>query len=148
MPQGFYITSPGLTRLIQRLKKLGPEMEKLVEAEIADTALRIERRAAQWAPKDMGFLHNSIKAERYAALQWQVSAQVRYAAFVEFGTGGLVDIPAGLEEYARKFMAPRPVKREVNLPARPFFFPAYRAESAELDKRLKTILAEELKKAK
>jgi len=141
--KNFTITSKGVSRLASQLRRLGPGLEELVEAEIADTALEIERTAAQWVRKDHGFLANSIKATRLASASWKVTAQLFYAPFVEFGTGTMVEIPAGLEQYAKQFMRPRPVKREVNLPARPFFFPAYRLGIANLEQRLKA----ELKRA-
>jgi len=143
MPKGFTIQSDWTTRLAKKLRALGPEYGDIVANEIADTALQIERTAARYAPKDFGFLSNSIKAEQRSGLEWQVTCQVKYAAYVEFGTGTAVEIPPGLEQYAKQFMAPRPVKREVNLPARPFFFPAYRAGIQDLNKRLR----EEIKKA-
>lgn len=141
MPKGFNIQSDWTTRLARRLKALGPQYGDIVAAEIADTAIRIERQAAQWAPKDYGFLSNSIKAEKRTGMEWQVTCQVKYAAYVEFGTGTRVEIPRGLESYAKQFMAPRPVKREVNLPARPFFFPAYREGIKGLNERLRAEIA-------
>jgi phage gpG-like protein len=146
MPKGFTIQSDWTTRLARKLQRLGPQYGDIVAAEIAYTALQIERQAAQWAPKDNSFLSNSIKAEQRTGMQWQVSCQVRYAAYMEFGTGTAVEIPKGLEAYAEQFMAPRPVKREVNLPARPFFFPAYRAGIKDLNKRLRDELAKAGKK--
>ena len=140
------ITSTGITRLAKSLRAMAPEMEKVVEAEIAATAIDIERTAAQWAPNDLSFLRQSIKAEKRLSMEWQVSAQVYYAPFVEFGTGTEVKIPKGLERYARQFKRPRPVKREVNLPARPFFFPAYRKGVKELNDRLGKLLVEAMKK--
>lgn len=46
----------------------------------------------------------------------------KYAPYVEFGTGSMVDVPQGLEDYAMQFKGKG--IRQVNLPARPFLFPA------------------------
>ena len=137
------ITSKDITTMANKLKRLGPTYARIVEMEIAATAVDIERMASQWAPIDKGFLRNSIKASKMASSTWKVSAQVFYAAYMEFGTGTMVEIPRGMEEYAKDFMAPRPVKMEVNIPARPFFFPAYRQGIKALQGRL----ADELKRA-
>jgi len=128
---------------VTKLRKLGPAYEKIAEAEVAAAAINIERMASQWAPVDHGFLRSSIKAARLGSASWKVVAQKFYAAYMEFGTGTTVEIPQGLEAYAKQFMAPRPVKMEVNIPARPFFFPAYRKGVADLQ----VALAAEIKRA-
>jgi HK97 gp10 family phage protein len=146
MAKGFYIETAAIAPLLRRLQSLGPQTEKIAEMEVAAAAVNIERMAAQWAPVDNGILKNSIVAEKRFSMQWQVTVQAHYGAYVEFGTGTMVEVPKGLENYAKQFMAPRPVKREVNLPARPFFFPAYRAEIPALNKRLREELIKALKK--
>lgn len=69
----------------------------------------------------------------------EVEVRKNYAAYVEFGTGTLVDVPEGLEEYAIQYKG-KGIK-QVNLPARPFLYPAFAKAEAELpkeiDKRLK-----------
>ena len=49
-----------------------------------------------------------------------------YAPFVEFGTGGLVSIPAGFEELAAEFKGKTGKKH--NMRAQPFLIPALLAE--------------------
>ena len=51
-----------------------------------------------------------------------VYANADYAAYLEFGTGGLVDVPSGWEEVAIQFIG-QGIK-EVNLVARPHLIPA------------------------
>ena len=57
-----------------------------------------------------------IKAKTYK----EIFNNTNYAAFVEFGTGNGVSVPAELKQYAMQFKG-RGI-REVNMPARPFFF--------------------------
>lgn len=109
MSKGFYIDDSGLKSVIARLKALNRNVERIVEAEVADSAQAIERTAVQFAPKDMGSsgLAGSIKARQETALQWEVIAGVFYAPYIEFGTGKKVQIPAGLEQYAAQFKGKR-----------------------------------------
>ena len=71
---------------------------------------------------DKSGLVNSISSKPIASILWKVVAAMPYAAFVEFGTGRKVKVPKGLENYAMQFKGKG--VREVNLPARPFLFPA------------------------
>ena len=68
---------------------------------------------------DKGFLKNSIYKE-VKGLNAEVGATVHYSPYVEFGTGGTVDVPQGLEDYAIQFKGAG--IRQINLPARPFLF--------------------------
>ncbi len=137
MSKGFYIDLEGLQPLLAKLKEMGKEVQEIVEDDLELTALAIEAKAVQRVPKDMGAsgLSGAIASGRESALNWYVSAQKEYAAYVEFGTGGLVDVPAGLEDYAIQFKG-RGIKK-INMRAQPYLFPAYFEETRELIKRLK-----------
>jgi HK97 gp10 family phage protein len=63
---------------------------------------------------------------------------VSYAPYVEFGTGTKVNVPKGLENYASQFKG-KGIK-QVNLPARPFFFPAVEKNSKIFFERVKKLL--------
>ena len=52
-----------------------------------------------------------------------ITFSVDYAPFMEFGTGGLVDIPSGFEELATQFKGSG--KRKINLKPQPFLIPAF-----------------------
>ena len=69
-----------------------------------------------------------------------IVAAKKYAAFVEFGTGALVNVPAGLEDYAIQFKG-KGIK-QVNLPARPFLFNSFFEEKKSLIDNIKKVLAE------
>ena len=83
----------------------------------------------------MDFLRGSIALEPISELTYTVEAKAKYAPYVEFGTGGLVDIPTGYEQYAAIFKGKG--IRKVNLRARPFLIPAFENEVPQLMKRLK-----------
>ena len=92
-----------------------------------------------------GTLRNTIKAERKGKTV-EVIAGAHYAPYVEFGTGGSVDLNDMLQlgipaSYAAQFKGKG--IRDVNLPARPFFFSSGRIGFKNLLNRLKG----EIKKA-
>ena len=108
-----------------------------VEAIIEDTAQNIETDAISAVRRDTSFLASSID-KQVQGLEAEVNVNKHYAPYVEFGTGGLVDVPTGLEEFANKFRG-NGVK-QVNLPARPFLFPAWRTNGAKMLERLKKLI--------
>ena len=129
----------GLPELLKKVQGMPAALQKVADAELLDSSFNVESKAKQAAPANVGGLRQSISSTRNAPLNYQVAVNVHYAPYVEFGTGVLVDVPSGLEDYAIQFKGKG--IRQVNLPARPFLFPAVRAEAPELIKRLK----EELK---
>lgn len=135
MSRGFFVELDGLPKVLANIKKYPSELQQEIALEIGATAKEIERKASRRAPKDTGLLQGAITARPLNALNWEVVAQKTYAPYVEFGTGALVDVPKGLEDYAIQFKG-RGV-RKVNLPARPFLFPSYFEETRKLIKKLK-----------
>jgi HK97 gp10 family phage protein len=108
MAKGYFIEAKGLQQVIRTLKGYGVEVERKTDAEIANTAKKIEQRAAIAAPKDQGFLSGDIAAEREKSMSWEVVAPSYYAPYLEFGTKKLTKVPPGLETYAAQFKGPRP----------------------------------------
>jgi hypothetical protein len=100
-----------------------------------ETIQNIETEATTIAPVDLGILKASINGE-VDGLNGVVGSTVRYAPYIEFGTGGLVDVPEGLEDYAMKFKGAG--IKQVNLFPRPFLIPAFKKHTtimlAELEK--------------
>lgn len=86
-----------------------------------------------------GFLRASIGVNGYSntGMAVEVGAGgvgVHYAPYVEFGTGSKVKVNADTKEYAMQFKG-RGIK-EVNLLARPYFFPAIRISVAHMKQKL------------
>ena len=102
---------------------------------LTDTIQNIETEASSMAPVDLGILRSSINGE-VDGLNGVVGTPVKYAPYMEFGTGGLVDVPEGLEDYAMKFKGAG--IKQVNLFPRPFLIPAFKKHT--------TIMLEELNK--
>lgn len=124
------------------LKDLTAEVEVLVRAEMEDSILKIESEAAQKVPVDLGVLKNSIQSKPFkkgkGILQGGVEVGASYAPYIEFGTGTRVNVPEGLENYARKFKGKG--IRKVNISPQPFFYPQVFKEQKELPIRIANTL--------
>lgn len=123
----------GTQALIRNLDKFANDIENILEEEIAKAATNIYNQATADTPEDFGILKggNQWQAEGLEAV---VKNTIHYAPYVEFGTGGLVDVPEGLEDYAIQFKGQG--IRKINLTPRPFLFPAFFDEIPELEKRI------------
>lgn len=132
----------GINEVIANIRKFGKEAEKDIEAVTELVARNIEKDAKSNAPVNFGKLGQSIQAVKETHLRWKVEAGgvlAPYAPFVEFGTGGLVEVPNELKEQAIKFKG-KGIK-QINLRARPFLYPALlRGREQYLDK-LKKVLS-------
>ena len=132
------IDQSDLSQLKKKLDNLRAFESQKLSNELGKTALDISRMAKQTAPVDSGSLKQSIKAERKGTTV-EVIAGAHYAPYVEFGTGGSVDLNDMLElgipaSYAAQFKGKG--IRDVNLPARPFFFSSGRIGFKNLLNRL------------
>ena len=122
------INQSDLKSLKKKMDNLRAFDKQVLSNEIGRSALEISKIAKQNVVVDSGNLKQSIKAERKGKTA-EVVAGAKYAPYVEFGTGGLVDLTDMLElgipaSYAAQFKG-KGIKN-VNLPARPFFFNAAR----------------------
>ena len=132
------IDQSDLSQLKKKLDNLRAFESQKLSNELGKTALDISRMAKQTAPVDSGTLKQSIKAERKGKTV-EVIAGAHYAPYVEFGTGGSVDLNDMLQlgipaSYAAQFKGKG--IRDVNLPARPFFFSSGRIGFKNLLNRL------------
>ncbi len=133
------ISQSDLSQLNKKLDNLRAFDKKTLSNELGRSAMDIVRMAKQNAPVDKGTLKQSIKSERKGKTV-EVIAGANYAPYVEFGTGGMVDLDDMLQlgippSYAAQFKG-KGIK-EVNLPARPFFYNAARIGLKNLLVRLK-----------
>ena len=132
------IDQSDLSQLKKKLDNLRAFESQKLSNELGKTALDISRMAKQTAPVDSGSLKQSIKAERKGKTV-EIIAGANYAPYVEFGTGGSVDLNDMLQlgipaSYAAQFKGKG--IRDVNLPARPFFFSSGRIGFKNLLNRL------------
>lgn len=107
-----------------------------------ETIQNIETEATSLAPVDLGILKSSINGE-VNGLNGIVGTPVKYAPYMEFGTGGLVDVPAGLEDYAIRFKGAG--IKQVNLMPRPFLIPAFKKHTAIMLRELEKLYLDGIK---
>ena len=133
------INQSDLSQLKKKLDNLRAFDKKTLSNELGRSAMDIVRMAKQNVRVDKGMLKQSIRSERKGKTV-EVIAGANYAPYVEFGTGGMVNLDDMLQlgipsSYAAQFKG-KGIK-EVNLPARPFFYNAARIGLRNLLGRLK-----------
>jgi HK97 gp10 family phage protein len=131
-----------LNAFYKYLKNLEGDVADYVRAEIEDSMLAIESGAASNVAVDTGALKNSIQSTPIKVSKNQVTGGVEvganYAPYVEFGTGTRVNVPSELSNFAAQYKGAG--VKEVNLPARPFFYPEVYKQRTELPKRIERTL--------
>lgn len=132
------IDQSDLNKLKNKLDKMRAFESKTLSNELGKTGMEIVRLAKREVRYDNGDLRNSISAQR-SGKSINVVAAAHYAPYVEFGTGGRVNLTDMTElgippSYAAQFKGKG--IREVNLPARPFFFSSARIGFKNLLNRL------------
>jgi HK97 gp10 family phage protein len=134
----------GLDTLIQRIGKLAPEIAKEVAMEVNASALAIQskaRRSVASNSTDKGRLVGSIQLKEINKgdkIIYTVGSALKYAPYVEFGTGGEVNVPAGYEDFAIQFKGKG--IRKVNLRPRPYLIPAFESEIPVLRKNIQNVI--------
>lgn len=125
----------GLQETLKALDKFGELGSEAVKANIEVAGYNMQAEAMRRVPVDLGQLKNSIKIELSDnGLTVSLIATAPHSPFQEWGTGGLVQVPAGMEELAsahRGFGL-----RQVNIRPQPFMFPAWDKERKEFVIRL------------
>lgn len=131
-----------LNAFYKYLKDLEGDVADYVRAEIEDSILAIETDAANDVPVDTGTLKNSIQSTPIKATKNEITGGVEvgaeYSPYVEFGTGTRVKVPSELSAFASQYKGDG--IKEVNLPARPFFYPAVYKQRQELPKNIERTL--------
>lgn len=117
----------GLQVLIKSIEKLKEDSARFVAQITEANARELERNAKRNAPLDTGKLRQSIKAIELDAINYKVQANATgnapYAPYIEFGTGGLVEVPPELEEIAIQFIGAG--VKKIDLKPQPYLYPAF-----------------------
>jgi HK97 gp10 family phage protein len=134
----------GLDALIKRIGKLAPQIAKEVAMEVNASALAIQskaRRSVAANSIDKGRLVGSIQLKEINKgdkVMYTVGSRLKYAPYVEFGTGGTVNVPAGYEDFAIQFKGKG--IRKINLRPRPYLIPAFESEIPILRKNIQNVI--------
>lgn len=134
----------GLDALIKRIGKLAPEIAKEVAMEVNASALAIQSKARKSVAAnstDKGRLVGSIQLKEVNTgdkIMYTVGSALKYAPYVEFGTGGEVTVPAGYEDFAYQFIG-KNIKK-IDLKPRPYLIPAFESEIPILRKNIQKVI--------
>lgn len=134
----------GIDKTIKELRKYGKEVEKLIDDKTAEAALQIELDAKNIAPKDQGKLAQSIHVVKVKDSSYKIVASVKYAPYVEFGTGGLVNVPKDWGNYPIQFKGKG--IRQVNIRPQPYMYPSWMKGKKDYLDKLKKLLSTYKKK--
>jgi len=137
----------GADAIIKRLEASPQKMMEESKLIIDAAVIEIAAKAKQQVAVKTGALKASIRHAKYQpGVGASVSAgntNVRYAPYVEFGTGTRFQIPvyqnvnmADLEAYALTF---KKSKKVIGVPYRPYMFSAYSEVFTSMIKKLKSV---------
>lgn len=130
----------GVTSLINFIGN-AKNVPKQLKAQTLKSARTAINNAIKNTPVDPGNLRKShfIKpAVTENSTEVKIGFNAPYAPFIEFGTGGLVEVPAGFEDLAIQFKGKG--IRKVNLKARPFLLPALLNEKQNFQQECQKIV--------
>jgi hypothetical protein len=119
-------------------------MAKEVAMEVNASALAIQTKAKRTIASnsiDKGRLLGSIQLKEINQgdkIIYTVGSALKYAPYVEFGTGGEVSVPSGYEDFAIQFIGKK--IKKINLKARPYLIPAFESEIPILRKNIKNVI--------
>ena len=130
----------GFKEIEAALNKRVEAVTKGVDAEMDKSVLEINAKQVGYTPVDTGLLRESNGFDISKPLQKQLFNRTEYAGYIEFGTGGLVNIPNGLEDQAFPWKGAG--IRQVNMRAQPFFFRAFFEEVPKMLARIKTVITQ------
>jgi hypothetical protein len=130
----------GFDEIKKALDKKVEAVSKGVDDEMDKSVMEINAKQIQYTPVDTGRLKGGNFADVSKPLFKTLINEVEYGPYIEFGTGGLVTVPRGLEEIA--MLAKGSGVRKVNMRAQPFFFRAFFEEVPKMLMRIKKVIAE------
>lgn len=93
----------GLASTIAELRAYGKDIDKMIDAETESIAFQIETDAKKLAPKNFGKLAQSISHAKVKPALYKVTVNELYGAYMEFGTGSKVNVPAEFADMASSF---------------------------------------------
>ena len=146
MAKGFNIevSDKAFNNILKKYKGKIDAVALEMDMELAAHGVMMERSAKNKVPVDTGLLKGSISLKKEQFLSYQLVAQKKYAAYVEFGTGdfgfGIPVYPnvnmGELEAYALTF---KRNKKTIGMPYRPFMFNSYSEVLSKMVNKIKKI---------
>lgn len=97
----------GVNNVISELRRFGGDVIKKIDLETEAIAFQIEGDAKRMAPKNFGKLTQSISHSKPKEMSRKVTVNELYGAYMEFGTGTKVKVPAEFKSIADSFKGGR-----------------------------------------
>lgn len=101
----------GINETIKELRKFGVKAIQAINDETEEAANDIADKAKKLAPVNLGKLQQSISVAqdiRSKGQIWGVFVNASYGAYIEFGTGAKVKVPAEFQDIANEFRQKKP----------------------------------------
>jgi HK97 gp10 family phage protein len=145
MADGIYFSRQNavFNKLFKDLDKFKDDVINTLDAEMNASVQEMATMAKREAPVDQGLLRNSIIAEKDPdkKLSYNLKANARYAAYVEFGTGPAAEayVPSldpDWQEYAIDFKKTNPG----HTIQKPFFYPSVNKIFPMMIKRMQELI--------
>lgn len=123
MANGVTISIQGLEQLRRQLGRMPRHLEDEIDAELGAASNEFVNRAVHDATKsvDTGRLRNEITMQKKKVMDYEVSSQAPYSAYIEWGTITFVSVPSELSAYAAEFKG-KGILKTGGMKPRPFFF--------------------------
>lgn len=115
-------------------RKQSEKLKQLITLRVNEAGMIYTQTARANAPHKFGHHARNIGSLPNNWHSVRLFANAKYAPYLEFGTGGLVNIPKGWSRVASQFRG-KGIKK-INLPARPHIIPAFNAAQKYLKKKL------------
>lgn len=131
----------GLKELQRELDSAAREIPKEVDQEIKRIADEILNVAISKVPVKMGALKGSSFIEKIEG-GYTIGFSIKYAPYIEFGSGPLTEVPKGYESFAMEFYVDGSGR---NSP-QPFLFPAFLSRRDKIVEEIETKINEYLKR--
>lgn len=95
----------GTSKVIFELRAKKKGIDKQIDDITQANAIEMAGDATKRAPEAFGKLKQSISYSKVADLKWKANTNKVYAAYMEFGTGTKVQIPAEFSDMAKSFQS-------------------------------------------
>jgi hypothetical protein len=90
--------------LLEEFNRIKDDIEEALALNMGEAAKQVQTKIPVNKRGDLGgFLKSGFQFQQVSDFEYSFENPIKYAPFVDFGTGSQVQIPAGLESFAREF---------------------------------------------
>lgn len=129
----------GMNNLKKAIATKQKDLIEGIDNEMNAGVMDINAKQIAYTPVDTGRLKGGNHFDISKPLNKILENNIQYAPYIEFGTGGMVQIPKGLEDIAVQFKGKG--LRKVNIRPQPFFYRAYFEQYPKMIQRIKKLLS-------